>query len=98
MTQVIVYLDDNGLPAVVNPAEWAQEAHGIHAIAVKDVPQGKPFRIMEASGLPDGPQEEWAIDPATLTDGIGGAGTEFPPLPDDDGTGDDDAGGGAMPA
>lgn len=83
MTQVIVYLDDSGRAAVIVPAEWAVENYGIHAVAVKDVPQGKPFRILDVADLPEGPQEEWVIDPAMLTDGTGGAGTEFPARPDD---------------
>lgn len=82
MEQVILYIQDSGVPAVISPVQAFAEVYGVHAIAVKDVPEGKPFRIMEASDLPAGPQEEWEIDPATLTDGVGGAGNEFPPLPE----------------
>jgi hypothetical protein len=43
MTQVIIYNQDNGTPAVVMPTQEAIDAHGIMAIAIKDVPVGKPF-------------------------------------------------------
>ena len=79
MTQVIIYNGDNGIPAVVMPTQEALDAHGIMAIAIKDVPAGKPFKIVDASDLPnDVPQEAWVIDEADLTDGVGGESNEFP--------------------
>ena len=77
MTQVIIFLQDNGIPAVVIPSQEALDAHGIMAIAVKDVPAGKPFKIIDASELPNTPQETWTVDDADLTDGIGGESNEF---------------------
>ena len=78
MTQVIIYNQDNGIPAVVMPTEEALQQHGVMAIAIKDVPAGKPFKIVDASELPqDTPQEAWVIDEADLTDGIGGESNEF---------------------
>ena len=78
MTQVIIFNQDNGIPAVVMPTEEALDLHGIMAIATKDVPAGKPFKIVDASDLPqDVPQEAWVIDEADLTDGIGGESNEF---------------------
>lgn len=59
------------------PAQEALDAHGIMAIAIKDVPAGKKFKIVDASALPDAPQETWAVDEADLTDGIGGESNEF---------------------
>jgi hypothetical protein len=77
MTQVIIYNQDNGIPAVVMPTQEALDAHGIMAIAVKDVPAGKPFKIVDAADLPDAPQEAWIVDDVDLTDGIGGPRNEF---------------------
>jgi hypothetical protein len=77
MTQVIIYNEDNGIPAVVMPTQEALDAHGIMAIAIKDVPAGKPFKIIDASELPTEPQETWTVDEADLTDGIGGESNEF---------------------
>jgi hypothetical protein len=78
MTQVIIYNQDNGTPAVVMPTQEALDAHGIMAIAIKDVPAGKKFKIVDADQLPQNvPQEAWRIDEALLTDGVGGVSSEF---------------------
>jgi hypothetical protein len=78
MTQVIIYNQDNGIPAVVMPTQEALDAHGIMAIAIKDVPYGKKFKIIDAGQLPQGvAQEAWRIDEALLTDGVGGVSREF---------------------
>jgi hypothetical protein len=78
MSQVIIYVQDNGIPAVIIPTQEALDAHGIMAIAVKDVPAGRPFKIIDESELPqDVPQEAWVVDEADLTDGIGGESNEF---------------------
>jgi hypothetical protein len=80
MNQVIIFRQDNGIPAVVMPTQEALDAHGIMAIAIKDVPYGKKFKIIDADQLPqDVPQEAWRIDEALLTDGVGGVSSEFPP-------------------
>ena len=76
--QVIIYNQDNGIPAVMTPAPECLQNHTILEIAVKDVPAGKPFKIVAASDLPqDVPQEAWTVDDADLTDGIGGESNEF---------------------
>jgi hypothetical protein len=78
MTQCIIYNQDNGIPAVVMPTQEALDAHGIMTIAIKDVPAGKRFKIVDTSELPsDVPQEAWTVDEAELTDGIGGYSNEF---------------------
>ncbi len=78
MTQVIIYKQDNGSPAVIIPAPACLQEHAIQEIAIKDVPAGKPFKILDAVKLPqDAPQEAWLIDEADLTDGVGGPTQEF---------------------
>lgn len=78
MNQVVIYLQDDGVPAVLFPTPDCLETHSIMEIAVKDVPAGKPFKIIERSELPlDIPQEAWEIDESELTDGIGGPSSEF---------------------
>jgi len=78
MPQVIIFVQDNGMPAVVIPTPECLASHGIMAIAIKDVPAGKRFKIIDAADLPqDVPQEAWRIDEALLTDGIGGESSEF---------------------
>jgi len=53
MSQIIIYNQDNGIPAVVMPTEEALQQHGIMAIAIKDVPSGKKFKIIDESDLPE---------------------------------------------
>jgi hypothetical protein len=73
----IIYSQDNGVVAVIIPTPEALEQHSIQAIAIKDVPAGKPFKIVDVSALPDAPQEAWTVADADLTDGIGGESNEF---------------------
>jgi hypothetical protein len=80
MAQIIIYKQDNGIPAVITPTPECLETHTIQEIAIKDVPAGKHFKIIDASELAalDGiPQEAWEIDDADLTDGVGGDSNEF---------------------
>jgi hypothetical protein len=79
MTQVIIYNQDNGVVAVIIPTAEALEQHGIQAIAIKDVPAGKPFKIVNAADIPSDRSERdaWTVDEADLTDGIGGESNEF---------------------
>ena len=75
--QVIIYNQDNGIPAVMTPTPECLQTHTILEIAIKDVPAGKPFAIVDSSELPDAPQKAWVIDDADLTDGVGGDSNEF---------------------
>jgi hypothetical protein len=77
MPQVIIYNQANGIPAVVMPTQEALDVHGIMAIAIKDVPAGKKFKIVDDADLPTEPQEAWVVNDADLTDGIGGESNEF---------------------
>jgi hypothetical protein len=74
----VIYLQDNGVVAVIIPSPEALEQHSIQAIAIKDVPAGKKFKIVDAAELPTEPQEAWTVDESLLTDGVGGESNEFP--------------------
>jgi hypothetical protein len=50
MTQRIIYPTDDGGVAVIVPAECGLS---IEAIAAKDVPAGKPFKIVDVSDIPE---------------------------------------------
>jgi hypothetical protein len=50
MSQVIIYPNDNGTVAIVYPAPDC--GMSIQQIAEKDVPEGKPFQIIDSSLLP----------------------------------------------
>ena len=79
MTQVIIYKTDEGGVAIVRPTQEAFEQRGIQAIAQKDVPTGKPFKIVDAADIPSDRSERdaWTVDEADLTDGVGGVSSEF---------------------
>ena len=80
MTQVILYKQDNGVVAVIRPTKEALALYGIEAIAAKDVPAGKPYKIIDASEIPaDRSQRNaWTVDEADLTDGMGAEYDTFP--------------------
>jgi hypothetical protein len=75
----IIFKQDNGVVAVLIPTPEALEQHGIQAIALKDVPAGKKFKIVDASVIPSdrSVRDTWTVDEADLTDGIGGESNEF---------------------
>jgi len=50
MTQLIIYPNDNGGVAIIIPA--VECGLTIEEIAAKDVPAGKPFKIVDGSDIP----------------------------------------------
>ena len=52
MNQVIIYTQDNGTVAIIRPTEEALSKMSIDAIALKDVPSGKAYQIVDASTVP----------------------------------------------
>ena len=80
MTQVIIYQNDEGGVSVVYPTPEAIAHHTIAEIAIKDVPAGKPFKIVDVSEIPTDRtmRGAWTIDAAELTDGVGAESNEFP--------------------
>ena len=78
--QIIIYKQDNGIPAICIPSPECLKTRSIYEIAVKDVPAGKPFAIVNVSeilALNGIPQETWEVSEADLTDGVGGDSNEF---------------------
>lgn len=73
MTQVILYKQDNGVVAIIRPTTEALALYGIEAIAAKDTPAGKPYKIVDASEIPSDriQRNAWTVDDAGLTDGVG---------------------------
>ena len=70
MDQRIIYQNDEGGVAVIIPCECGLT---IEEIAAKDVPTGKPYKIVDASEIPTDREwrNEWTVDEADLTDGVG---------------------------
>lgn len=73
MSQVIIYIPDAGGVAVIYPAPEALSIYGIDQIAQKDVPAGKPYKIIDAGEVPADRtfRAAWTIEEALLTDGVG---------------------------
>jgi hypothetical protein len=80
MTQVIIFKQDTGVVAIIRPTEEALALYGIEAIAQKDVPAGKPYKIIDASEIPTDRSQRnaWTVDDADLTDGVGAEYSTFP--------------------
>ena len=80
MIQRIIYQTDEGGVAIIIPTPEAIEQHGVEAIALKDVPHGKPFKIVDAETIPSDRtfRAAWEVDAAILTDGVGAESNEFP--------------------
>lgn len=80
MTKRIIYQDDDGGVAVVVPSPEAVAQYGVEAIALKDVPAGKPFKIVDVADVPKDRtfREAWEVDVEALTDGVGADSNEFP--------------------
>ena len=83
MSQVIIYQPEGAPVAVIRPTEDALALYGIEAIALKDVPAGMPFKIIDAADVPTDRTHRagWTVDPADLTDGVGAEWSVFPEAP-----------------
>jgi hypothetical protein len=72
MNKRILYKNDDGGIYIIIPMEECGLT--VEEIAVKDVPMGKPYKIILASDLPTDRslRDAWTVDAADLIDGIGG--------------------------
>jgi len=70
MNQRIIYQNDEGGVAVIIPCDCGLT---IEQIAAKDVPTGKPYKIVDVADIPSDrtQRDAWAVDVADLTDGVG---------------------------
>ena len=70
MNQRIIYQNETGGVAVLIPADCGLT---IEEIAAKDVPTGKPYKIVDVADIPEDRQwrDEWTVDELELTDGVG---------------------------
>ena len=70
MDQRIIYQNDDGGVAIIIPCECGLT---IEEIAAKDVPTGKPYKIVGVSEIPTDRQwrNEWTVAETDLTDGAG---------------------------
>lgn len=79
MRQRIVYKNLDGSISVLIPAP--ESGLTVAQIAAKDVPSGRPYKVVDVAELPQDrtARNAWTVDDAILTDGVGadyGAGSE----------------------
>ena len=70
MNQRIIFPNDEGGVSVIIPADCGLT---IEEIAAKDVPTGKPYKIVDVSEIPTdrSKREAWTVSADDLTDGVG---------------------------
>lgn len=70
MEKRIVYKDAEARVCVIIPANCGLT---IEQIATKDVPTGRPYKIVDASEIPTDRslRNVWEVDDTDLTDGVG---------------------------
>jgi hypothetical protein len=81
MTKCIVYQGEGNSVSIVFPAPDCGLT--VEQIALKDVPFGKPFKIIDIADLPtdQSTRNAWVVDETDLTDGVGadyGIGSDNP--------------------
>jgi len=74
MTQRIIHQNDEGGICILIPSDECLAEHTIQEIAEKDVPAGKPYKIVSVDDIPTDRtfRNAWEADESTLTDGVGG--------------------------
>jgi ribosomal protein S12 len=70
MDQRIIYQNDTGGVSIIVPCDCGLT---IEEIAAKDVPTGVPYKIVDVADIPTDREwrNEWTVDEADLTDGVG---------------------------
>ncbi|MCF7725786.1 hypothetical protein [Sulfitobacter sp. M22] len=70
MNERIIYQNDEGGVSILIPADCGLT---VEQIAAKDVPTGKPYKIVDAADIPTdrSARGSWTVDEADLTDGVG---------------------------
>lgn len=75
----IIYKTPEGGVAVITPTQEALDLYGIKAIALKDVPHGLAFKIVDDTEVPSDRsfRGAWEAD-ITNPDGVGAESNSFP--------------------
>lgn len=73
MAKAIIYQGDGGGVSIIHMSPDCEMT--IEQVAQKDVPAGKPYKIVDASIIPvdRADRAAWTVDEVDLTDGVGGA-------------------------
>ena len=77
MNKRIIYPTDEGVAVIVPAPECGLT---IEEIAAKDVPAGKPYKIVDVTDIPSDRtfRNAWEVNANSLTDGVGADSNEFP--------------------
>jgi hypothetical protein len=69
----IIYKNENGGVSIIHPSPEALKVMTIEKIALKDVPTGLAFAIVEDSEIPEDRtfRDAWTIEDSLLTGGVG---------------------------
>ena len=69
----IIYKNQDGGISIIHPTVEALSIMTIEEIALKDVPTGLVFAIVEDDSIPSDRtfRDAWTIDDSLLTDGVG---------------------------
>jgi hypothetical protein len=80
MTKRIIYQNDEGGVSIIIPTPDVLQNYTVEQVALKDVPAGKPFKIVDANTIPTDRtfRDAWEVDEAELTDGVGADYNTFP--------------------
>lgn len=75
----VIYKDENGNVCILTPAPECLKSHTLEEIAEKDVPEGVPYKIVDASEIPTDRtfRNAWEINESALTDGVGNSSNTF---------------------
>lgn len=79
MSDRIIYVDENGSVVVIVPTPDILQTRTIEEVAQKDVPSGRPYKIVPLSDIPEDRtfREAWEVDESLLTDGVGAVSDEW---------------------
>lgn len=78
MSKVIIFKDDKDRVVELFPTPDILKTRTVEEVAQKDVPAGKPYKIVDKSDLPsDDFRNAWEVDESLLTDGVGSDSNEF---------------------
>ena len=75
----IIYKNQDSSVSILIPTDEALSFATVIQVAEKDVPAGKPYKIVDVSEIPTDRSQRnaWTVDDAELTDGVGAVWNTF---------------------
>ena len=77
--QKIVFRNPDNTIGIITPTQEALDKYGINAVALKDVPPGLEYKIINTSDIPESRtfRDAWEWDTTTVPDGVGSVSNTF---------------------